>query len=171
MIELPNCVTFLFSFWGALWVYELCFLILHITQRCSEAVKYFYSTLFSLSSLWCRQLLKFCIFVLVTISWILQLFGILLEDCGVDFLFKFYSAFGNKRAWMHNIFWLCLAGHTASMASWILTFIFKRVFFSLSKESMTLLQLTAIGDHFMFISEMKPFNVEIRRAGEFGMRE
>lgn len=31
----------------------------------------------------------------------------------LTFFFKFYSAFGNKRAWMHNIFWLCSAGQIA----------------------------------------------------------
>lgn len=36
---------------------------------------------------------------------------------------------------------------------------------------MTLLQLSAIGDHLVFISEMKPSNIESRRASEFDMRE
>lgn len=36
---------------------------------------------------------------------------------------------------------------------------------------MTLLQLTTIEDHLMFISGMKPFNIERRRASEFDMRE
>lgn len=155
MIELLKFVTvlFLFSFWGALWIYDLCFLILHITQRCLEITKYFCITML-LSSLWpqkihlCWQFLVH-IFLFVTESWIFQLFYIPLEDHGVNFAFKFYSSFRNKRAWMHNIFWLCLTGHTASMTSWILTFIFNWVFFffSLNRESMTLLPLTATGGH------------------------
>lgn len=43
--------------------------------------------------------------------------------------------------------------------------------FSLNRESMPLLQFTAIGDHLMLTSEMKPFNIESRRASEFNMRE
>lgn len=41
----------------------------------------------------------------------------------------------------------------------------------MGEECMTLLQLTAVGNHLMFISEMKPFHIESRRASEFDMRE
>lgn len=38
------------------------------------------------------KFLKFCIFLFVTVSWTFQLFGVILENCDIDFLFKFYSA-------------------------------------------------------------------------------
>lgn len=36
---------------------------------------------------------------------------------------------------------------------------------------MTLLKLTKIEDHLIFISEMKPFNIESKGASEFDMGE